>query len=107
MLGVSGALARDHKPVAAALTQAILEAHSYASAHPESVAQSFMAHALNTDEAEVSGILHDQGHGHHAVGEAFVNELTQYVSDLQRVQVIKPGTNPHQFAESIYANVFA
>ncbi|VFS60945.1 Uncharacterised protein [Raoultella planticola] len=39
--------------------------------------------------------------------EAFVNELTQYVSDLQRVQVIKPGTNPHQFAESIYANVFA
>ena len=107
VLGVSGALARDHKPVAAALTQAILEAHSYASAHPESVAQSFMAHALNTDEAEVSGILHGQGHGHHAVGEAFVNELTQYVSDLQRVQVIKPGTNPHQFAESIYANVFA
>lgn len=36
-----------------------------------------------------------------------MNELTQYVSDLQRVQVIKPGTNPHQFAESIYANVFA
>ncbi|HFF7304538.1 TPA: hypothetical protein ACGEDM_005467, partial [Klebsiella pneumoniae] len=22
-------------------------------------------------------------------------------------QVIKPGTDPHQFAESIYANVFA
>ena len=62
---------------------------------------------LNTSEAEVSGILHGQGHGHHAVGEAFVKELTQYAVDLQRVQVIKPGTDPHQFAESIYANVFA
>ncbi|VFS74776.1 Putative aliphatic sulfonates-binding protein precursor [Raoultella terrigena] len=107
VLGVSGSLARDHKPAAAALTQAILEAHSYASAHPESVAQAFMAHALNTNETEVSGILHGQGHGHHAVGEAFVKELTQYAIDLQRVQVIKPGTDPHQFAESIYANVFA
>ncbi|THL64375.1 aliphatic sulfonate ABC transporter substrate-binding protein [Klebsiella pneumoniae subsp. pneumoniae] len=107
VLGVSGSLARDHKPAAAALTQAILEAHSYAAAHPESVAQSFLAHALNTSEAEVSGILHGQGHGHHAVGEAFVKELTQYAVDLQRVQVIKPGTDPHQFAESIYANVFA
>ncbi|MBN0661356.1 ABC transporter substrate-binding protein, partial [Pseudomonas aeruginosa] len=46
VLGVSGSLARDHKPAAAALTQAILEAHSYAAAHPESVAQSFLAHAL-------------------------------------------------------------
>lgn len=107
VLGVSGSLARGHKPAAAALTQAILEAHSYAAAHPESVAQSFLAHALNTSEAEVSGILHGQGHGHHAVGEAFVKELTQYAVDLQRVQVIKPGTDPHQFAESIYANVFA
>lgn len=84
VLGVSGSLARDHKPAAAALTQAILEAHSYAAAHPESVAQSFLAHALNTSEAEVSGILHGQGHGHHAVGEAFVKELTQYAVDLQR-----------------------
>lgn len=67
----------------------------------------FLAHALNTNEAEVSGILHGQGHGHHAVGEAFVKELTQYAVDLQRVQVIKPGTDPHQFAESIYVNVFA
>ncbi|MGE0970262.1 ABC transporter substrate-binding protein [Klebsiella sp. WOUb02] len=107
VLGVSGSLARDHKPAAAALTQAILEAHSYASAHPQSVAQAFMAHALNTNETEVSGILHGQGHGHHAVGEAFVKELTQYAIDLQRVQVIKSGTDPHQFAESIYANVFA
>ncbi len=61
VLGVSGSTARDHKPAAAALTRAILEAHSYAAEHPESVAQSFLAHALNTSEAEVSGILHGQG----------------------------------------------
>lgn len=106
VVGVSGSLARDHQPVAAALTQALLDAHSYAAEHPESVADAFMAHALNTNVKEVTGILHGQAHGHHAVGPAFVNELTQYVSDLQRVQVINPSTDPHQFAESIYANVF-
>ncbi|EGT4256123.1 ABC transporter substrate-binding protein [Citrobacter amalonaticus] len=107
VLGVSGSLARDHKPAAAALTQAILEAHSYAAQHPESVADAFIAHALNTNVAEVQGILHGQGHGHHAVGEAFVNEIAQYVTDLKLVQVIKPTTDPHQFAESIYVDVFS
>jgi len=90
-----------------ALTQAILDAHSFAAAHPESVADAFMAHSLNTNVKEVSGIIHGQSHAHHAVGEAFVNEMAQYVSDLKLVQVIKPSTDPHQFAESIYANVFA
>ncbi|CAI0736743.1 ABC transporter substrate-binding protein [Serratia entomophila] len=107
VVGVSGSLARKHKAAAAALTQALLDAHSYAAEHPESVAEAFMAHALNTNVKEVAGIIHGQAHGHHAVGEAFVKELTQYVSDLQLVQVIKPSTDAHQFAESIYANVFA
>lgn len=40
------------------------------------------------------------------MGEAFVKELTQYAVDLQRVQVIKPGTDPIS-SRSIYANVFA
>jgi len=107
VIGVSGTLARKHKAAAAALTQAILDAHSFAAAHPESVADAFMAHSLNTNVKEVSGIIHGQSHAHHAVGEAFVNEMAQYVSDLKLVQVIKPSTDPHQFAESIYANVFA
>ena len=41
------------------------------------------------------------------IQKSTVIELTQYAVDLQRVQVIKPGTDPHQFAERIYANVFA
>lgn len=107
VIGVSGALVRKHKPAAAALTQALLDAHSFAATNPQKVGTEFMAHALNTTPQEVSAILMSQAHSHHAVGQAFVNEMTQYVTDLQRVQVISASVNPHQFAESIYANVFA
>ena len=107
VIGVSGALVRKHKPAAAALTQALLDAHSFAATNPQKVGMEFMAHALNTTPQEVSAILMSQAHSHHAVGQAFVNEMTQYVTDLQRVQVISASVNPHQFAESIYANVFA
>ncbi|PWC13393.1 ABC transporter substrate-binding protein [Brenneria corticis] len=107
VVGVRGTLVRENKAVAAAVTQAIIDAHSYAAEHPESVANAFMAHALNSSVKEVTGILRGQSHAHHAVGKAFVNEIAQYVSDLQLVQVIQSGIDPHQFAQSIYANVFA
>lgn len=107
VIGVSGALVRKHKPAAAALTQALLDAHSFAAHNPQKVGTEFMAHALNTTPQEVAAILMSQAHDHHAVGQVFVNEMTQYVTDLKRVQVISPSVDPHQFAESIYANVFA
>ncbi|ARU95291.1 ABC transporter substrate-binding protein [Tatumella citrea] len=107
VIGVSGTLARKHKAAAAALTQSLLDAHSFAAKNPQKVGTEFMAHALNTTPQEVSAILMSQAHDHHAVGEVFVNEMTRYVTDLQRVQVISASVNPHQFAESIYANVFA
>ena len=107
VIGVSGTLARKHKAAAAALTQSLLDAHSFAAKYPQKVGTEFMAHALNTTPQEVSAILMSQAHDHHAVGEVFVNEMTRYVTDLQRVQVISASVNPHQFSESIYANVFA
>ncbi len=106
VVGVSGKLVREHKAAAAALTQAILDAHSFAAAHPESVAMEFMSHALSTNAKEVTGILHGQSHNHHAVGDALVKEMSIYINDLKEIQVIRPSTNTHQFAEGICANVF-
>ncbi|MCY1393749.1 ABC transporter, substrate-binding protein, aliphatic sulfonates family [compost metagenome] len=107
VVGVTGRLAREDKQVAAALTQAILEAHAWAAEHPEQVAKDFLKYAVNTTPEEISAILKDHTHAHHATGPRFVEEIAYYAKDLKAVQVLKPGTDPKQFAESIYADVFS
>ncbi len=106
VVGVTGKLVREEKRVAAALTQAILEAHDYAVQHPEAVAKGFQAHALNTSTEEVQAILHDHTHGHHAVGAALTGEILTYVRDLQTVEVIGKSTDAPSFAREITADVF-
>ncbi|MBA1242484.1 ABC transporter substrate-binding protein [Pseudomonas japonica] len=107
VVGVTGKLVRDNRQVAAALTQAVLEAHDYAVQHPEAVAKGFQKFALNTTEAEVQAILHDHTHGHHAVGAAFTQEIVTYVDDLKTVQVFDASTDARQFAGEITADVFS
>lgn len=106
VVGVTGKLVREEKRVAAALTQAILEAHDYSVKHPEVVAKGFQAHALNTSVEEVKAILHDHTHGHHAVGAALTQEIVTYVTDLQTVEVIRKNTDPVAFSREITADVF-
>ncbi|WP_287814537.1 ABC transporter substrate-binding protein [Pseudomonas sp.] len=107
VVGVTGKLVRDDRRVAAALTQAILEAHDYAVKHPEAVAKGFQKFAVNTSEAEVQAILHDHTHGHHAVGAALATEIVTYVDDLKTVEVFDASTNAGEFAKEITANVFS
>src|SRR5476649_2403086 len=46
VVGITGKLVREEKRVAAALTQAILEAHDYSVKNPRAVAKGFQAYAL-------------------------------------------------------------
>ncbi|WP_287028911.1 ABC transporter substrate-binding protein [Pseudomonas sp. UBA6310] len=107
VVGVTGTLARQDKAAAAALTQAILEAHSWAAAHPDVVAQDFLKYAVNTSPEEIAAILKDHTHAHHASGPAFVKEIAYYARDLKDVDVLRPSTDPQKFAESIYVDVFS
>ena len=107
VVGVTGKLVREDKRVAAALTQAILEAHDYSVNNPAVVAKGFQAFALNTSTEEVEAILHDHTHGHHAVGAALTQEIVTYVTDLQTVEVIRQSTDAKAFAKEITADVFS
>lgn len=107
VVGVTGKLTRDNKQVAAALTQAILEAHDYSVKHPDEVAKGFQAFSLNTSTEEVEAILHDHTHGHHAVGAELTKEIATYVKDLQGVEVIRASTDANAFAKEITADVFS
>ncbi|WP_341523595.1 ABC transporter substrate-binding protein [Pseudomonas sp. G.S.17] len=107
VVGVTGRLVREDKRVAAALTQAILEAHDYSVKNPAVVAKGFQAYALNTSTEEVEAILHDHTHGHHAVGATLTQEIVTYVTDLQTVEVIRQSTDAKAFAKEITADVFS
>lgn len=107
VVGVSGTLVRGNKRAAAALTQAILEAHDYSVKHPDVIAKGFEKFALNTNAAEVQAIMHDHTHGHHAVGAALSTEIVTYVNDLKTVEVFDSSTDAVAFAKEITADVFS
>lgn len=106
VIGVSGNLARKEQPVAAAITHSILQAHAWAAHNPDQVADEFLKFAINTNKEEVRAILTEHTHGHYSVGDAFVKEIAVYARDLKLVDVLRPRTDPLQFAESIHADVF-
>lgn len=107
VVGVRGSLVREEQPVAAALTHAILQAHAWAARHPQQVAEEFLKHAVNTSAEEIYTILNEHTHEHFSVGNAFVEEIAVYARDLKEVDVLRPRTDPLEFAESIHAHVFS
>lgn len=107
VVGVSGELARNDTPVAAAITHSILQAHAWASRNPDAVAEEFLKFAINTSKEEVHAILTEHTHGYYSVGNTFVKEIAVYARDLKNVEVLRPRTDPLEFAESIHADVFA
>lgn len=107
VVGVSGNLARREKPVAAALTHAILQAHTWAAQHPEVLAQEFLKLAVNTTAEEIQAIFTEHTHDHYSTGNAFVKELAVYARDLREIEVLRSRTDPVRFAETIHADIFA
>lgn len=107
VIGVSGTLARNETPVAAAITHSILQAHAWAARNPEAVADAFLKFAVNTSREELLAILGEHSHGHYSVGEPFVKEIAVYARDLKQVNVLRSRTDPLEFAGRIHADVFA
>ena len=107
VIGVSGKLARDETPVAAAITHSILQAHAWAAHNPDAVAEEFLKFALNTTKDEVRAILTEHTHGYYSVGGTFVREIAVYAQDLKNIEVLRSRTDPLEFAESVHADVFA
>lgn len=106
VVGVGGTLARNDTAAAAAITHSILQAHAWGAAHPEQVADAFIKQALNTSKKEIAAVLRSQTHGHHCTGQALVSEIEVYARDLKSIGVLRPRTDPREFAEAVHADVF-
>lgn len=108
VLGVRGSLIRSNRPVAAALSQALVDAQTLVSRDHDLAARTFAAYAPGgVSVAEMSEILQSHTHGHSPVGTQLRDELQAYIVDLKRINVIRANTDPARMAERITANVFA
>lgn len=108
VLGVRGSLIRSNRPVAAALSQALVDAQKLVAADHGLAARTFAAYAPgNVTVAEMQEILESHTHGHSPVGTQLRDELQAYITDLKRINVIRANTDPARMAQRITADVFA
>jgi len=107
VLGVRGSLIRDERPVAAAVTEAILEAQEFVFANPEETAEIFAPYAPSAKVDQLAAMLRSHTHGHHPVGADLKQELALYTAELKAISVIKPGTNPDKFSDRVFADVLS
>jgi NitT/TauT family transport system substrate-binding protein len=106
VLGVRGALVREDRAAAGALTQALLGAQEYVADNPDEAAALFAAYSPATT-AQLAAMLRSHTHHHHPVGSALEQEIAAYADDLKRVQVIKRSTDTAKFAAKVYADVLS
>ncbi|MFG1477998.1 ABC transporter substrate-binding protein [Xanthobacter sp. V4C-4] len=107
IIGVRGSLIRDERPVATALTRAILEGAHKVGEDPALAARVFSGYGGKGSVDDLVAMLNSQDHHHSPVNTALKEQLALYTDELKLVQVIKPTTNSQRFAEKIYADVLS
>ncbi|MFG1374067.1 ABC transporter substrate-binding protein [Xanthobacter oligotrophicus] len=107
IIGVSGSLIRNERPVAAALTRAVLEGGHEVYRDPKQAAEIFAAYGGKGSTDDIANMLRSHTHNHSPVGVALKEEIAAYAEELKVVQVFKPGTNAQRFAEKVYADVLS
>jgi NitT/TauT family transport system substrate-binding protein len=107
VLGVRGSLVRNERPVAAALTAALLESQEWVATHPDEAGEIFSAYTPGVKAAELAAMLRTHTHHHHPTGAALQSEIAAYVEEMKGVSVIKPSTDPVRFASRICVDVLA
>lgn len=104
VVGVSGSLARNDKPTAAALARALNEASDFVAQNPNETAQLFTQYSKVPAE-DLRAVLNTLTHNHHPSGLTLQKEIEFYARDFKLVGVLKPSTDPVRFAELVSADV--
>lgn len=106
VLGVSGKLVRNEKPVAAALARSINEASDFIANYPNETAKIFSPYSKASLE-DLRAVLGTLTHKHHPDGQALRQEIEFYARDFKLVGVLKPGTDPARFAAHVHGDVLS
>lgn len=107
VLGIRGSLIRKDKPVAAAITRAIVEAAQWASENPGESGEIYAPYAPKRRAADLASALKSVTSDRHPVQEAFLKDIAFYIEDLKSIGVIKPTVDSARFANRVYADVLS
>jgi NitT/TauT family transport system substrate-binding protein len=107
VLGIRGSLIRNDRPVAAAITRAVIEAAQWASDNPAEAGEIYAPYAPKQRAADLAVMLQSVTSDHHPIRGDFEKEIAFYVNDLKSVGVMKPGVNADKFATRVYADVLS
>ena len=96
MLAIRGSLVRDERPVAAAITAAIMEAQEWVAENPDEAAAIFAGFTKVATAEQLAPMLRSHTHHHHPVDGALKQEITLFAQDLKQAAVLKSSTDPAQ-----------
>ena len=107
VLGIRGSLVRDERPVAAAITAAIMEAQAWVAENPDEAAAIFAGFTKVATAEQLAPMLRSHTHHHHPVDGALKQEITLFAQDLKQASVLKSSTDPAQIADRVCVDVLA
>jgi NitT/TauT family transport system substrate-binding protein len=107
VLGIRAGLVRDDRPVAAALTAAILEAQEWVADNPDRGAEIFAANNKGASPEQIAAMLRSHTHHHHPVNSDLRQEIALYAQELKQAQVFRQSTDPAQFADRVCLDILA
>ncbi|MCR6631941.1 MAG: ABC transporter substrate-binding protein [Magnetospirillum sp.] len=105
LVGVGTKLLKEDRPAAAAITKALLEAQDITAHHPEQTADVYLPYVANATKDDIIQLLKTHTHYVHPLGDNLRKQLVEYVIELQKINVIKPTTDPVKFAAKITEDV--
>jgi NitT/TauT family transport system substrate-binding protein len=107
VLGIRGSLIRDERPVAAALTAALMEAQEWVAENPDGAAAIFAGFTRLASAEQLAPMLRSHTHHHHPVDGDLKREVALYAQELKQASVFKTSTDPVQFADRVCVDVLA
>lgn len=105
VLAVRGSLLREERPVAAALTRAVLEAGQVVAHNPKDAAAVFSGYGGKGSIEDLTAMLGTHTHHDQKSGAELKKQIALYVDELKLVKVIKPSTDAAKFADRVFADV--
>jgi NitT/TauT family transport system substrate-binding protein len=107
VLGIRGSLTRDERPVAAAITAALMEAQEWVAENPDGAAAIFAGFTKVATAEQLAPMLRSHTHHHHPMDGDLRQEIALYAQELKGAGVFKSSTDPMQFADRVCLDVLA
>jgi NitT/TauT family transport system substrate-binding protein len=107
MFGIRGSLVRDERPVAAAITAAIMEAQEFVATNPDGAAEIFAKTNRVASAQQFAAMLRTETHHHHPVDGALRQEVIAFAQDLKQAKVLQASTDPTALADQVCVDIFA